>query len=204
MTRKIIFLINPVSGTAKKEALEQLITQRMSVQNIAYEILHSNAAGNYEFLKAYAENNLTSGGFIWGMRYSVWCREEMPFQSRRKINDQVKSHPALKGFRIQGALPEICKIWNVPPAPAIENQPVKSNIPALIFSGEFDPDTPPAWGRLVASWFPNSFFYEVKNTSHGAMNNRCTFAEIPSSFLRNPTSKPDSTCLSTAKPIDYK
>ena len=138
------------------------------------------------------------------MRYSVWCREEMPFQSRKKINAQIKKYPELKGFRIQGALPEICKIWDVPPAPEVENELVKSNVPALIFAGEFDPDTPPEWGRLVASWFSNSFFYEVKSTSHGAMNNRCTFAEIPSSFLKNPTSRPNATCLAEIKPVDFK
>jgi pimeloyl-ACP methyl ester carboxylesterase len=160
--------------------------------------------GNYDSLKSYAENNLTSTGFIWGMRYSVWCREEMPFQSRRKIEIQIKKYPGLKGFAIQEAFPEICRVWDVPPAPAVENRPVKSDVPALIFAGQFDPDTPPAWGRLVGSWFPNSFFYEVKSSSHGAMNSRCTFAEIPAAFLKDPTSEPDSTCLSLIKPLDFK
>src|SRR6185369_17212289 len=132
-------------------------------------IINALDKGNYDSLKSYAENNLTGSSFIWGMRFSVLCREEIPFQDRRKIAAQTTKYPELKGFKIQGALPEICKVWNVPAAAAIENRSVKSDIPALIFSGEFDPDTPPAWGKLVASWFPNSFFYEVKNTTHGAM-----------------------------------
>lgn len=51
MTRKIVFLINPVSGTGKKDTIEQLIKQRTSQHDIEYEVLHSNAAGNYDFLK---------------------------------------------------------------------------------------------------------------------------------------------------------
>jgi YegS/Rv2252/BmrU family lipid kinase len=51
MTRKIIFLINPVSGTGKKETIEQLIRQGMDVHSIDYEVMHSNAIGNYDFLK---------------------------------------------------------------------------------------------------------------------------------------------------------
>ncbi len=51
MTRKIIFLINPVSGTGKKDTIEQLIKQRTSQHNIEYEVLHSNAGGHYDFLK---------------------------------------------------------------------------------------------------------------------------------------------------------
>lgn len=192
-----------INGSAIVDFVYNLLENTRMLSQIPF-ILDSLSKGNYETLKSYAENNLTSEGFIWGMRYSVWCREEMPFQDRRRIAAQVTKYPRLKGFRIQGAFPEICKVWNVPPSGAIENQPVKSNIPALIFSGEFDPDTPPAWGRLTASWFPNSIFYEVKSTSHGAMNSRCTVVEIASAFLKDPASKPDSTCLSNIQPIDFR
>ena len=51
MTRKIIFLINPVAGTGKKETIEQLIKQKTNQHNIDCEIIHSNPAGNYDFLK---------------------------------------------------------------------------------------------------------------------------------------------------------
>jgi diacylglycerol kinase (ATP) len=51
MTRKIVFLINPVSGTGKKDTIEQLIKQRTSQHNIEYEVLHSNVGGHYDFLK---------------------------------------------------------------------------------------------------------------------------------------------------------
>ncbi len=42
---------------------------------------------------------------------------------------------------------QACKIWNVPAAPAVENQAVTSDVPTLVFSGEFDPITPPAYGQ---------------------------------------------------------
>jgi YegS/Rv2252/BmrU family lipid kinase len=51
MTRKIIFLINPISGTGKKDAIEQVIPQMAMNQCIHHEIMHTNATGNYEFLK---------------------------------------------------------------------------------------------------------------------------------------------------------
>lgn len=192
-----------INGGAVVDFVYNLLENLRMLQQIP-SIINALAAGNYESLKSYAEGNLTGGGYVWGMRYSVWCREEMPFQDRRKIAAENTKYPELKGFKIQSALPDICKVWNVPPAGSIENQSVKSNVPALIFSGEFDPDTTPAWGKLIASWFPNSFFYEVKNATHGAMNSRCTFAEIPSAFLKDPTVKPDSTCLSKIKPMDFK
>jgi YegS/Rv2252/BmrU family lipid kinase len=51
MQRKIIFLINPVSGTGKKEGLEKLIEQKAKAKSAGYEILPTNIEGDYEYLK---------------------------------------------------------------------------------------------------------------------------------------------------------
>ncbi|MCW3111508.1 MAG: YegS/Rv2252/BmrU family lipid kinase [Segetibacter sp.] len=51
MNRKILYLVNPVSGTHKKDALIKKIGERTALQNIPFEILPTNAAGNYIFLK---------------------------------------------------------------------------------------------------------------------------------------------------------
>ncbi len=49
--RRILYLINPVSGTSKKDSVEQLIAQRTEQEKIAFEILHTNATGHYDYLK---------------------------------------------------------------------------------------------------------------------------------------------------------
>lgn len=51
MQRKIVYLINPVSGTGKKEGLEKMIGQKTQSKSIPFEILYTNAAGDYEYLK---------------------------------------------------------------------------------------------------------------------------------------------------------
>ena len=48
--RKFIYFINPISGTKGKESLLALIKEKTSAQNIPFEILHTNAAGNYNYL----------------------------------------------------------------------------------------------------------------------------------------------------------
>jgi len=52
MSRKIIYLINPVSGTRGKSSLKELITRRTKEENIDFEILPTNAEGKYDFLPA--------------------------------------------------------------------------------------------------------------------------------------------------------
>ncbi len=49
--RKIIYLINPISGTSKKEGLRKLIERETTAQGIPFEILSTNADGDYDLLK---------------------------------------------------------------------------------------------------------------------------------------------------------
>lgn len=49
--RKIIYLINPISGTSKKEDLRKLIERETTAQGIPFEILSTNADGDYDLLK---------------------------------------------------------------------------------------------------------------------------------------------------------
>jgi diacylglycerol kinase (ATP) len=52
MSRKIIYIINPVSGTKSKKDLQQFIEDRTKEKNIPYFIFPSVADGNYSFLHA--------------------------------------------------------------------------------------------------------------------------------------------------------
>jgi diacylglycerol kinase (ATP) len=49
--RKIIYLVNPVSGTTKKEGLVKLVEEATTAKSIPYEIIHTNIAGDYDYLK---------------------------------------------------------------------------------------------------------------------------------------------------------
>ncbi|MEP6677096.1 MAG: YegS/Rv2252/BmrU family lipid kinase [Ferruginibacter sp.] len=49
--RKIIYFINPVSGTKTKDPLLVLIEKKTTAAQIPFEILHTNAAGDYNYLK---------------------------------------------------------------------------------------------------------------------------------------------------------
>ena len=51
MERKIIYLINPICGTSKKEGIKKLIERETSAREIHFEIAATDPDGDYDFLK---------------------------------------------------------------------------------------------------------------------------------------------------------
>lgn len=51
MQRKIVFLINPISGTGKKNKIQKLVEKETAAREIPFEILPTNAEGNYRFIE---------------------------------------------------------------------------------------------------------------------------------------------------------
>jgi YegS/Rv2252/BmrU family lipid kinase len=60
MHRKIIYLINPVSGTKEKSSLKNLISRKTKEQDIPFDILVTSKTGNYDHLRdQIARENVT-------------------------------------------------------------------------------------------------------------------------------------------------
>jgi diacylglycerol kinase (ATP) len=51
MSRRFIYFINPISGTSGKALLQEIIKKKTEDQRIPFEILHTNASGEYNYLK---------------------------------------------------------------------------------------------------------------------------------------------------------
>ena len=60
MPRKFLFFINPISGTMLKNKVPEIISAFSSKNNIPSEVLHTNAAGDYHYLRnKIAEESIT-------------------------------------------------------------------------------------------------------------------------------------------------
>jgi pimeloyl-ACP methyl ester carboxylesterase len=135
-----------------------------------------------------------ASSFNWGLRLSIWCGEEMPFEKTTRMTAQISPALGLGGTDNRTATPEMCAAWRVSSPDAHANDPVKSDVPVLILAGEFDPVTPPAWGRRLLRTMPNARFVQVPGQSHGAMFNRCG-GQMTLAFLRDPHSSLNGDCI---------
>ncbi len=52
-------------------------------------------------------------------------------------------------------------------------EPVVSDVPALVLSGDLDPVTPPAWGESVVKTLKNGRHVTVPGTGHGVIGTAC-------------------------------
>lgn len=143
-----------------------------------------------------------ASSFNWGLRLSIWCGEEMPFENAERMALQISPTLGLGGTDNRTATPEICAAWRVSSAESAANDPAKSDVPVLILAGEFDPVTPPAWGRRLLRTMTNARFVQVPGQSHGAMFNRCG-GQMTISFLRDPRAPLDGDCVAKMPGIAF-
>jgi pimeloyl-ACP methyl ester carboxylesterase len=132
-----------------------------------------------------------------GMFYSVLCYEELPFIHHEEVAESVGENDLVGEYILSNFEMDqiICATWGADDVDPIENEPVQSDIPTLILAGEYDPRTPPEWGKLASETLENSFFYEFPGSGHGVSLDGGCPTEIMLAFLENPTSEPDTGCL---------
>jgi len=190
-----------VRGAQVVDALYNALHKPQMIPKIP-RIISTAAAGDYTDLLPLVKENQGPSSSSWGMRYSVWCSEESPFENADRIAAQLSPALGLGGIDESTASPDVCRAWKVAPAPAVENEAVKSDIPTLIFAGEFDPDTPPDWGRRLLESMPNARYVEFRGRSHGAGFNACG-ADLVMAFLRAPVSPFPADCALKLRGADF-
>lgn len=133
-----------------------------------------------------------------GMFNSVECAEELPFNDLDAAAEAAEGLPPQIGEAMLTGVEQQfvdCETWNVQPADPLENEPVVSDLPVLVLSGEFDPITPPEWGQAAAEYLSSSFFYTFPGMGHGAVDVDPCPTQIALDFLANPLAEPDSGCI---------
>ena len=141
-----------------------------------------------------------------GMRLSVWCAEENPFNSEKKIKTETTKYPEVEGLSPAVFSNNICEIWSVKKVSEIENLAIKSDIPVLLISGEYDNETPVKWAKSMIPNLNNSYhliFKGWKHTPTTNWSNQCAM-QAANDFFNNPYNKPNPDCFKQIKKIEFK
>jgi hypothetical protein len=101
-----------------------------------------------------------------GMRYSVYCTEQIAYAEPSAEKQQRQLLPWLAGYRFNNVDHAICDCWQAKPEPKTAKKPVYSAVPALLAAGDIDPWCRPFYNRLIKRYVPNSQLLLHHNWGH--------------------------------------
>lgn len=143
---------------------------------------------------------LTDASLNLGVYYSVECGEDAPFVTSQQVTAAGRVlDPVIRPDVLSGQLNElqVCQGWHVKAVPAAQLQPVKSSIPTLILSGQYDPITPPANSLQAAQTLSHSYRFVFPGTGHGVYQTNSCPNKIVVAFENTPVQRPDASCIAT-------
>lgn len=148
------------------EAVRYMLYQSGSAGRVPL-VIHQAAGGNFAPLTEAALffRQVIVGSGSTGMYVSVTCAEDLPFVEPG-VGERIAVSTFLGDYRLRQQR-EACSEWPRGEIPKDYSKPVRSNVPALILSGQFDPVTPPSAGDAAAKNFPNSLHVVVPSGGHG-------------------------------------
>jgi pimeloyl-ACP methyl ester carboxylesterase len=131
-----------------------------------------------------------------GFFLSVTCAEDVPFIRPEEIGPAVAG-TFLGDFRVARQR-QACAAWRAATLPPEVLQPVSSEAPVLLLSGERDPVTPAANGERVARHLPNGLHLVIPDGAHspeGMKGVECLDG-LAASFVAAGTARGlDSSCI---------
>lgn len=201
---------DPVTGTrteidlteqAFADAVRVLMYSGARGREVPFLIEQAKARNFYPF----AETVINSSHEFYanmpmGLYYAVTCNE---FVNRIRPEEV---EPATRGsyagsWRVRDQMAS-CQVWPKTVLPADYFAPFRSDVPALLISGNTDPGTPPRWGEEVHSFLPNSVHLVVPG---GHVPDSTCADLIADAVIRTGSTKGlDLSCVADLRPAPFK
>ena len=179
-----------------KISIQQALYSKKLIQVLPLLITEFNH-GNKEALSSLVTAFSGALSLDYGMYYCVSCNETLNFNSLSAFDKKSLNYKDLKGgLSFYRSDFKVCEKWNLGMAQnKSENDLSKfyaSNIPVLIFSGEFDPITPSSNGLILSKKLKNSSFVTIPASGH-VPSFTMSSMKIINDFMADPTKKPNFT-----------
>ena len=156
--------------------------------------LSEAAKGHYEPLMAQAKmmSGALGDAIAAGMQFSVMCAEDADgLRADPAYADSVLGNELIDVFRTQ------CAVWPKGARPADFHQPFQSDLPVLVLEGEFDPVTPPRYGKQVVKNLRNGRLLILRGQGHNVIPIGC-MPKLMARFIDTADAKTlDASCLDT-------
>ncbi|WP_457668560.1 alpha/beta hydrolase, partial [Thiolapillus sp.] len=160
------------------DAAVRLLSYASETRALLPLLIHETAQGDWQGLLGQALR-VTDGmekEMALGMHNSVVCSEDVPFYTEGESGDNRVLGHMVHQLRL------ICSEWPRGESYADIHQPLESDTPALLLSGELDPVTPIRYGELALKQFSRGRHLVVPGQGHNVSPRGCV-PELVADFL---------------------
>lgn len=203
-----VTLAHPRTGatetlTVGRAGLAGAIRNALYVPGLAAHLpvaLQQGAAGDLTPLVAMsaALGEGAADGMSTGLLLSVVCAEDLPRVDLAAHRAAAAS--TFLGDGLVSSMASICAMWPAgTPAPD-HADPVQSDVPTLLFSGERDPVTPVRHAEAAAETLSRARSLTVPGAAHGTLALGCAPALVESFLDAADPAAVDPSCLGTLRP----
>lgn len=190
----------------------ELTVTRQIITNMVFNTLYAPeivATLPLSIHAAYADENyvplisqafLVNAGLYDGMFYAVACTEDAPLISAEDAAE--RSRQSVFGDRTVDFV-EVCNEWQKGEVSTQFREPVDSQVPVLILSGDADPITPPWHAEQVAEHLTNDLHLVFSDMGHGNLSNRCS-SKLFEDFIESASiAGLDTSCVEGVQPPPF-
>jgi pimeloyl-ACP methyl ester carboxylesterase len=141
-------------------------------------------------------------GMALVMHVAVRCREDVPAYNAAIMAAAATQDPALYvEDTTASSYGATCEATDVSPVDASFFEPVTSDIPALILTGDMDPLTPTSWAQKASETLANGQLVSFRGMAHDIFGTSICAQAITANFLDAPLEKVDDTCARSYRPL---
>lgn len=208
----VVSLADPATGETREVevtrshlvTMTRMLSYSARTASLLPLLLHEAATrGNYGPLAAQA---LMAGEELeriiaMGMHHSVVCSEDAP-RFEGAVDRAALEQTYLGPVMVDGMV-AICEIWPRGAVDADFHESPDSAVPALLLSGEFDPATPPEYGKLAAGGFRHRLHLVIPGQGHGQTSLPCVQRLLRQFVARGDVEGLDTSCVEDIRPAPF-
>lgn len=144
-------------------------------------LVHEANQGRYEGLMSLSKMMFgqLEDAMAAGMQFSVACSEDGDNIAPNQDDDDT-----VLGNLLTESLAAQCKVWPRATPPRDFHQPLKTAVPAMVLVGEYDPVTPPRYGKQIVATLPKGRLFVLRGQGHSVLGAGC-LPKLFAQFIQN-------------------
>jgi pimeloyl-ACP methyl ester carboxylesterase len=188
-----VFLQIVVGVLSEREDLER-------IPDMIHEIKDPASTSTISFNDLSDQDNADTAH---GAYLAIMCNDHPNAKNSSHTSGIAARLPLLKEWIDAEFTAQLCREWPSDGVPPSNHSAVRSDIPALILAGAFDPLTPVIYAELAAKMLTRPHVFVFPAASHGVIGSDPCASKIVAAFLAARDIRPDVGCPDPAQRPDF-